>query len=99
MAKNQKGGARTAIIILAISIAAIAAVIFLSGPDRNWRVTPGGVLEYSKCTPDYQSSILETRDNYTLYEVSFTSRCTITSTFSAYNPHQYPEHISNISIV
>nr|QNO55014.1 HTH-type transcriptional regulator MalT [Methanosarcinales archaeon ANME-1 ERB7] len=25
--------------------------------------------------------------------------CTITSTFSAYNPHQYPEHISNISIV
>jgi hypothetical protein len=33
MAKNQKGGARTAIIILAISIAAIAAVIFLSGPD------------------------------------------------------------------
>ena len=76
MAKNQKGGARTAIIILAISIAAIAAVIFLSGPDRNWRVTPGGVLEYSKCTPDYQSSILEARDNYTLYEVSFTSRDT-----------------------
>ncbi len=76
MAKNQKGGARTAIIILAISIAAIAAVIFLSGSDRNWRVTPEGVWGYPKCTPDYQSSILETRDTYTLYEVSFTSRDT-----------------------
>nr|QNO54350.1 hypothetical protein DIMBOPOO_00022 [Methanosarcinales archaeon ANME-1 ERB7] len=76
MVKNQKGGARTAIIILAISIAAIAAVIFLSGPDRNWRVTPEGVLEYPKCTPEYQLSLLETRDNYTLYEVSFTSRGT-----------------------
>jgi len=76
MAKNQKGGARTAIIILAISIAAIAAVIFLSGSDRNWRVTPEGVLEYSKCTPEYQLSILETRDNYSLYEVSFASRGT-----------------------
>ena len=25
--------------------------------------------------------------------------CTITSTFSAYNPQQYPERIPNISIV
>ena len=25
--------------------------------------------------------------------------CTITSTSSAYNPQQYPEHIPNISIV
>jgi dienelactone hydrolase len=76
MAKNQKGGARTAIIILAITIAAIAAVIFLSASDRNWRVTSEGVLEYPKCTPDYQSTVLETRDNYTLYDVSFTSRDT-----------------------
>jgi dienelactone hydrolase len=76
MAKNQKGGARTIIVILAISIAAIAAVIFLSGSDRNWRVTPEGVLDYPKCTPEYQVSILETRDNYSLYEVSFASRGT-----------------------
>ncbi len=72
MAKNQK--ARTAIIILAISIAAIAAVISFSGSDRNWHVTTEGVLEYPKSTPDYQSAILKTKDNYTLYDLSFTSR-------------------------
>lgn len=67
---------RSAIRLLAIVITAIVAVILLSGcftrPD--WRVTNEGMLEYPKCTPDYQLTPLETTDNYTLYEVRFTSR-------------------------
>ncbi|MEA2033151.1 MAG: acetylxylan esterase [Euryarchaeota archaeon] len=61
-------------------IVAIITVIFLSGcitrPD--WRVTDDGMLEYSdaECTLECQLTILETADNYTLYEVAFTSRDT-----------------------
>ena len=74
MTKKQGSGTRTAILLIVIAIAAIVTVIFLSGTDQDWRVTPKGVLEYQKCTPDYQFSILETTDNYTLYDVAFTSR-------------------------
>ncbi len=61
-------------------IAVIVSAIFLSGcvtrPD--WRVTDDGMLEYpdAECTPEYQLTMLETADNYTLYEVVFTSRDT-----------------------
>jgi len=61
-------------------IAAIVNVIFLSGcvTSQDWHVTNEGMLEYpnSKCTPEYQLTTLETADNYTLYEVIFTSRDT-----------------------
>ena len=63
-----------------VVIAVIVSAIFLSGcvtrPD--WRVTDDGMLEYpdAECTPEYQLITLETADNYTLYEVVFTSRGT-----------------------
>ncbi len=67
---------RSAIRLLAILITAIVAVAFISGcvtrPD--WHVTNEGMLEYPKCTLDYQLTTLETTDNYTLHEVIFTSR-------------------------
>ncbi len=65
---------------IVVVIAAIITAIFLSGcvarPD--WRVADDGVLEYpdAECTPEYQLAMLETADNYTLYEVAFTSRDT-----------------------
>lgn len=62
--------------VLAIGciIAALAGVILLSDTGQNWCVTPEGLLEYSLSTPDYELEELETADNYTLYEVRFTSR-------------------------
>ena len=74
MTKKQSSGTRTAILLIVIAIAVIVTVIFLSDTDQDWRVTPEGVLEYQKCTLDYQFTILETTDNHTLYEVAFTSR-------------------------
>jgi dienelactone hydrolase len=76
MTKKQGSGTRIAILltVIAIAITAIITVIVLSSTDQDWRVTPEGVLEYPKCTPDYQLTILETTDNHTLYEVAFTSR-------------------------
>ena len=62
-------------------IVAIVTVIFFSGcvtRPQDWSVTDEGMLEYpnSKCTPEYQLTTFETADNYTLYEVIFTSRDT-----------------------
>jgi dienelactone hydrolase len=69
---------RTVIRLLAIGcvIAALAGVILLSGTKQKqeWRVTNEGLLVYPPCTPEYQLTPLETTDNYTLYEVRFTSR-------------------------
>ncbi|MBN1763191.1 MAG: acetylxylan esterase [Methanomicrobia archaeon] len=67
---------RMVIRVLAIGciIAALAGVILLSDTGQNWCVTPEGLLEYSLSTPDYELEELETADNYTLYEVRFTSR-------------------------
>jgi len=69
---------RTVIRLLAIGcvIAALVGVLLLSGTKQEWRVTDEGLLEYPPCTPDYQLTPLETGDNYTLYEVKFTSRDT-----------------------
>jgi hypothetical protein len=66
MTKKQSSGTRTAILLIAIAIAAIVTVIFLSGTDHDWRVTPEGMLEYQKCIPDYQFTILETFDSTNL---------------------------------
>jgi dienelactone hydrolase len=49
-------------------------VILLSDTGQEWRVTKAGLLEYPACTLDYELKELETADNYTLYEVRFTSR-------------------------
>ena len=61
-----------------VVIAAIVSAIFLSGcaTGPDWRVTDDGMLEYpdAECTPEYQLAMLETADNYSLYEVTFTSR-------------------------
>jgi dienelactone hydrolase len=67
---------RTLIRLLAIGcvIAALAGVLLLSGTKQEWSVTNEGLLEYPPCTPQYQLMPLETTDNYTLYEVRFTSR-------------------------
>lgn len=67
---------RTVIRLLAIGCvtAALVGVIFLSGTKQEWRVTSEGLLEYPPCTPDYEITLLEIGDNYTLYEVRFTSR-------------------------
>ncbi|MCD6456694.1 MAG: alpha/beta hydrolase [Methanophagales archaeon] len=63
-----------------VVIAAIVSAIFLSGcaTGPDWRVTDDGMLEYpdAECTPEYQLAMLETADNYSLYEVTFTSRGT-----------------------
>ena len=65
---------------IVVVIAVIVSAIFLSGcvtrPD--WRVTDDGMVEYpdAECTPEYQLTIVETAYNYTLYEVTFTSRDT-----------------------
>jgi len=69
---------RTVIRLLAIGcvIAALAGVLLLSDTKQEWRVTDEGLLEYPPCTPEYQLTLLETTDNYTLYEVKFTSRDT-----------------------
>jgi len=69
---------RTIIRLLAIGcvIAALVGMLLLSGTKQEWRVTDEGLLEYPPCTPDYQLTPLETGDNYTLYEVKFTSRDT-----------------------
>jgi dienelactone hydrolase len=73
---------RSAIRLLTIIFvtAAIVTAIFLSGcvTGQEWHVTNKGMLEYpdSKCTPEYQLKTLEATDNYTLYEVIFTSRDT-----------------------
>lgn len=69
---------RTLIRLLAIGcvIATLAGVILLSGTKQKqeWRVTDEGLLDYPPCTPDYETTPLEIRDNYTLSEVRFTSR-------------------------
>jgi dienelactone hydrolase len=69
---------RTLIRLLAIGcvIAALVGVLLLSGTKQEWRVTNEGLLEYPPCTPEYQLTLLETGDNYTLCEVKFTSRDT-----------------------
>ncbi|MDI6884802.1 MAG: hypothetical protein QMD22_00340 [archaeon] len=67
---------RTLIRLLAIGcvIAALVGVLLLSGTKQEWRVTDEGLLEYPPCTPDYETTPLETTDEYTLNEVRFTSR-------------------------
>ncbi|MHC1599997.1 MAG: alpha/beta hydrolase [Candidatus Methanospirareceae archaeon] len=72
---------RIVIRLLAIGcvIAALVGVQLLLSScvtRQEWHVTDEGLLEYPKCTPDYQLTPLETADNYTLYEVRFTSRDT-----------------------
>ncbi len=71
---------RTVIRLLAIGcvITALVGVLLLSScvTRQEWHVTDEGMLEYPKCTPDYQLTPLETADNYSLYEVRFTSRDT-----------------------
>lgn len=61
---------------LAIGIIFIVVIISLTGcvTRQEWSVNEGGFLKYSKCEPDYQSTPLETTDNYTLCGVDFTSR-------------------------
>lgn len=65
---------------IVVVIAVIVSAIFLSGcaTGPDWRVTDDGMLEYpdAECTPEYQLAMLETADNYSLYEVTFTSRGT-----------------------
>ncbi|MDI6810459.1 MAG: acetylxylan esterase [archaeon] len=67
---------RTLIRLLAVGcvIAALVGVLLLSGTKQEWRVTDEGLLEYPPCTPDYETTPLETTDEYTLNEVRFTSR-------------------------
>jgi hypothetical protein len=67
---------RTLIRLLAIScvIAALIGIILLSGTKQEWRVTNEGLLEYPPCTPEYETTPLETTAEYTLNEVRFTSR-------------------------
>ena len=69
---------RMIIRLLAIGcvIAALAAVLLLSISRPAWRVTDDGLLEYPPCSPEYQVTLLEETDNYTLSEVRFTSRDT-----------------------
>ena len=64
------------LLAIVFVITAIAAVISLSGcvNKQDWRVTDDGLLEYPECTSEYQLTTLERTDNYTLYEVTFTSR-------------------------
>jgi dienelactone hydrolase len=69
---------RTIIRLLAIGcvIAALAAVLLLSISRPAWRVTDDGLLDYPLCSPEYQVTLLDETDNYTLSEVRFTSRDT-----------------------
>jgi dienelactone hydrolase len=58
-------------------IAIVAGVLLLSGcltTTQEWRVTQEGLLEYPPYTAYYQLTPLETTANYTLSEVTFTSR-------------------------
>lgn len=65
-----------AVVVIAVIVSAIFLSGCATGPD--WRVTDDGMLEYpdAECTPEYQLAMLETADNYSLYEVTFTSRGT-----------------------
>jgi len=96
---------RSAIRLLTIVfvIAAIVTAIFLSGcvTGQDWHVTSKGMLEYpnSKCTPDYQLTTLEATDNYTLYEVIFTSRDTQIAGLIRMPKNQHEEDISGIVLL
>ncbi len=59
-------------------IAIVVGVLLLSGcvTKQEWHVTPEGLLAYPPWTTDYQMTPLETTTNYTLSEVTFTSRGT-----------------------
>jgi dienelactone hydrolase len=70
---------RTVRRMLAITgciIAIVVGLLLLSGcvTKQEWHVTPEGLLDYPPGTTDYQMTLLETTANYTLSEVTFTSR-------------------------
>lgn len=67
---------RTLIRLLAICglLAALAGVLILSTTRPAWRVTADGLLDYPPCSPEYQASLIEETDTYTLSEIRFTSR-------------------------
>ena len=54
----------------------LAVIITGCITSQEWSVDNDGFLKYPGCEPDYQLTLLETTDNYTLHSVNFTSRDT-----------------------
>ncbi|MCK5108706.1 MAG: hypothetical protein KAR25_03360, partial [Methanosarcinales archaeon] len=64
-----------AIISIIMALAVIPAVVITGCiTSQEWSVEDDGFLKYQGCVPDYQLTLLETADNYTLHGVHFTSR-------------------------
>ena len=64
-----------AIISIIMALAVIPAVVITGCiTSQEWSVDDDGFLKYQGCEPDYQLTLLETADNYTLHGVNFTSR-------------------------
>ena len=88
---------------IVVVIAVIVSAIFLSGcaTRQDWRVTDDGVLEYpdAKCTPEYQLTTLEAANNYTLYEVTFTSRDTEISGLMRMPGTQHEKDVSGVVLL
>ncbi len=62
-------------IISIMALAVIPAVVVTGCiTSQEWSVDDDGFLKYPGCKPDYQLTLLETADNYTLHGVNFTSR-------------------------
>ena len=62
------------LVIIGCFIGALAGVILILTTTPEWQVTDEGLVNYPPVEPEYSVKLIETTDNYTLSEVSFTSR-------------------------
>ncbi len=62
------------LVVIGCFIGALTGVILILSTMPEWQVTDEGLVEYPPVEPEYSVKLIETNNNYTPSEVSFTSR-------------------------